>query len=283
MLKSWSITQAEFQINMERLLCCIYGIPTDVAAHAIRCFFYPTKDTFRKLRPLGLRSNEASRTLSRTQLCLSHCNYPVHPPVPGGVSGDQHKTSRAKKLTLKTPGARAEELAAAKDDGGRTALHEAARGGHLDQVQGGVTADQLAAARDNDGRSALHEAARCGHLDQVQGGVTAKQLAAAKDDHGWTALHYVAAYGHLAQIKGELNIGQLLGVNSNDGTSALDAAIEGGHLGQALGPEPIEAWAGLLADEQKRVRDALKEKGISEKIARVIDMDVSADQPKAWM
>ncbi len=121
------------------------------------------------------------------------------------------------------------------------------------------------------------------HRDQVQGGVTAEQLAAAKDDHGWTALHYVAAYGHLAQIRGEVKIGQLLGVKSNDGTSAFDAAVEGGQLGQAFGPEPLGAWLELHAYEQQLVRDALKEKRIPEKIARVIGICCNADDPPAWM
>lgn len=53
-------------------------------------------------------------------------------------------------------------------------------------------------------------------------------------------------------------------------------------LGKHLVPT-LGAWLELHAYEQQLVRDALKEKRIPEKIARVIGICCNADDPPAWM
>lgn len=89
------------------------------------------------------------------------------------------------------------------DDAGETALHIAARTGHLPSVQvllcpGGAGVD----ARNTHGWTPLLLAARYGHMAVAEDLVAVGADVNARGFHGWTALHLAHRYGnaHLCEL-----------------------------------------------------------------------------------
>ncbi|KAL9048114.1 MAG: hypothetical protein Q9162_007855 [Coniocarpon cinnabarinum] len=91
----------------------------------------------------------------------------------------------------------------AKDSRGRTALQQAARGGHEAVVQLLLATGQVNIDSKNDvGETALQQAAEGGHEAVVQLLLATGQVDVnSKDKYGWTALQWAAQGGHKAVVK----------------------------------------------------------------------------------
>ena len=132
------------------------------------------------------------------------------------------------------------------------------RAGQLNRVPGGISAEKLAKARDSGGWSALHAAARHNILDQIAGGVTIAQMARARNDEGWTALHVAAKYNSLCQIRGELTVQALEKVADNEGRTVLHSVVYNHRLDQLHGRITAEQ---LLAVRDHKGYSVLSEIG----------------------
>jgi len=119
---------------------------------------------------------------------------------------------------------------AAKDNGGRMALHWAARGGHKDVVALLLDKGADVAATDIDGGTALHWAAEVGHKDVVALLLDKGADVAAMDIDGRTALHWATQGGHKDVVALLLDKGaDVAATEANSGWTALHWAAEGGH------------------------------------------------------
>ena len=131
------------------------------------------------------------------------------------------------------------------------ALHDAARNGDAtavgDLIQRGVDVNAVS----EKGRTALHLAARAGHLDVVQQLITAGatiDLSATdlSSDVGQTPLHLAALFGHRECAAALVEDGASLTSDNESDRSALMWAAVGGHVEivsdlAAAGAEPNEA------------------------------------------
>ena len=120
---------------------------------------------------------------------------------------------------------RAKSSVGEKTNDGSTALHCAARRGHLDVVQWFTMASSASAI------SPLHDAARKGDLVTVQRLLRDGSVAVdARDSNGITTLHLAAAHGHLNVVLWLLKEGGAsMEEKNNDGSTALHYAANWGH------------------------------------------------------
>ena len=110
---------------------------------------------------------------------------------------------------------------------GRTALHWAARSGHLEVVKFLVGAGASLEAESNDSWTALHFAARWGRLAILKVLVGAGANLEAKNNSGSTALHFAARWGRLAMVKFLVGAGASVKATTNGKTPRALAEDEG--------------------------------------------------------
>jgi cytohesin len=79
-----------------------------------------------------------------------------------------------------------------------TTLHQAARDGHIEQVETLIRQGANPDARDEQGKTALHYAAANGHNGTVHVLLTHGADTTLRDDIGRTAIEYARDYGHTA-------------------------------------------------------------------------------------
>nr|XP_027237693.1 ankyrin repeat domain-containing protein 2-like isoform X3 [Penaeus vannamei] len=111
-----------------------------------------------------------------------------------------------------------------------TALHFAARNGHLSVVQFLAEKGGDLNARDWLEWTALHFAARNGHLSVVQFLAENGGDLNARDCNEWTALHFAARNGHLSVVQFLAEKGGDLNARDRDDETALHFAARNGHL-----------------------------------------------------
>ena len=113
-----------------------------------------------------------------------------------------------------------------------TALHIAAREGHLEVVRLLLQAGADKDASNGDGLTALHFAARPGHSEVVRLLLEAGADKDAATTHGVTvtALHIAAQEGHLEVVRLLLEAGADKDTADTNGWTALHFAAEDGHL-----------------------------------------------------
>jgi ankyrin repeat protein len=222
---------------------------------------------------------------------LSACLEPAYKDSWGHGSTILHILAFSGHLLQVEGGATAQDLLAARDAKGVSALLVAAREGHLDQVKGGATAAQLSAALSAQGLSALHLtashcqlrciaggatvaqleayshgyppagaidpgsvlsiAAKFGCLDQVKGGVSAADLARSASLDGQSALHEAAAAGFLEQVRGGVTALELASVHDDQQVTALHVAARP-DLAAGWRNSPFISWAWAFPAERKR-------------------------------
>ena len=121
----------------------------------------------------------------------------------------------------------------------RTALHAAARGGHLAVVTYLVGQGASLSSTDAVGDTPLHAAVGSGNLEIVKYLVGQGASIDAKNTAGETPLHYAAAYGHLAIVKYLDEQGADLTITSNDGSTPAQTADLSGQtaVNTYLGPK----------------------------------------------
>ena len=117
----------------------------------------------------------------------------------------------------------------ARDEYGRTALREAASGGHDEVVKRLLDAGADVEARDKYGWTALRGAASGGHDDVVKRLLDAGADVEARDKYGGTALREAASRGHDEVVKRLLDAGADVEARDDDGGTALCEAAWGGH------------------------------------------------------
>ncbi len=119
-----------------------------------------------------------------------------------GVRGEQgniHEAARAGDLgTVQALVAKSPDLAGASDDGGRTPLHLASAGGHLQVVTYLLSRSVDVDAVDNTRATALHRAAAAGHDEVARLLVERKANIDFQDAEGQTPLSEACIGGHLA-------------------------------------------------------------------------------------
>lgn len=118
----------------------------------------------------------------------------------------------------------------ATDDSGKTALHHAAIGGHEAVVKLLLDHTANVEARDLFGGTALHHAASDGEETIVQLLLKSGADINAKDNDGETALCNAAEYGHLEVVKLLVESGADVHAEIQNGWSPLDEAAKNGHL-----------------------------------------------------
>ena len=135
----------------------------------------------------------------------------------------------------------------------RTALHAAARGGHLavvtylagpqpiagSSISSTDAAGASTSSTDAVGDTPLHAAVGSGNLEIVKYLVGQGASIDAKNTAGETPLHYAAAYGHLAIVKYLDEQGADLTITSNDGSTPAQTADLSGQtaVNTYLGPK----------------------------------------------
>jgi len=111
----------------------------------------------------------------------------------------------------------------------RTALHAAARNGHLEIVQYLVGQGASVSSTDAAGATPLHAAVESGNLEIVRLLVSKGASVNAKDSSGETPLHYAASYGNKAIATHLVDNGGDLTIASSDGTTPAQVADLSGH------------------------------------------------------
>ena len=111
----------------------------------------------------------------------------------------------------------------------RTALHAAARNGHLEIVQYLVGQGASVSSTDAAGATPLHAAVESGNLEIVRLLVSKGANVNAKDSSGETPLHYAASYGNKAIATHLVDNGGDLTIASSDGTTPAQVADLSGH------------------------------------------------------
>eukprot|EP00271_Cylindrocystis_brebissonii_P006469 TRINITY_DN1925_c0_g1_i1.p1 TRINITY_DN1925_c0_g1~~TRINITY_DN1925_c0_g1_i1.p1 ORF type:complete len:481 (-),score=44.15 TRINITY_DN1925_c0_g1_i1:198-1640(-) len=94
-----------------------------------------------------------------------------------------------------------------RTNNGRTALHSAARNGHLAVVNWLLSHGALPFLEDSSGSCPLHEAAANGSTECMRALLAAGASATCQDSAGCTPLHHAAAKGHLDSAKLLVNFG----------------------------------------------------------------------------
>ena len=117
-----------------------------------------------------------------------------------------------------------------RDGNGDTALHKAARGGHLQVIQVLVSSGADVNMKNKFGNTALHIAAHEGHLQVVQHLLSSGADVNMKDNDGDTALHMAARGGQLQVIQVLVSSGADVNMKDNDGDTALHTAAREGNL-----------------------------------------------------
>jgi ankyrin repeat protein len=117
-----------------------------------------------------------------------------------------------------------------KDEYGITALHIAVEGGHLEVVEVLLKFGAVIDSKNDFGITALHIAADKGHLEVVKVLLKIGAVIDSTDRHGRTALHTAALRCHLDIVKFLLKIGAVIYSQNEDGRTALHFAAEQGHL-----------------------------------------------------
>ena len=162
-------------------------------------------------------ANQITCNESASDLSAASETFSETPPL--------HEVARLGLFHLVKGGVTIAQLTACKKDDEGTALHQAARYGHLDKLPK-VTSGFLASVKDTGDFSALDSAATGRNLDQVTGGVTATALANSRDNvFGATALHRAASHGALHQVDG-LDMDILIKTVDAAGRSAMGYALE---------------------------------------------------------
>lgn len=115
--------------------------------------------------------------------------------------------------------------ATALNQGGWTALHVAAAGGHVDAVRLLLASGASPAAQCQQRTSALHVAAIQGHAEVArQLAMSAPATIKQPDAAGCTALHYAAGVGHTNVVRALLSCGADANGVAADGSTALHIA-----------------------------------------------------------
>ena len=110
------------------------------------------------------------------------------------------------------------------DQGGETALHKAAAGGHKDVVQLLLSKGALVDAMDMRENTPLHLAASGGHTSIVELLLSKGASLEAKDTYGWTPLHRAAYGGHTRTVRLLLSKGASAKAMNTDNRTPLDLA-----------------------------------------------------------
>eukprot|EP00899_Mesostigma_viride_P017732 jgi/Mesvir1/25960/Mv20950-RA.1 len=117
----------------------------------------------------------------------------------------------------------------AKDAAGRTCMHAAAQGGHVQIIQRllqeGVEANREDVKKD----TPLHVAASHGRLDAISHLLRGKGFLGAMNAKGNTPLHLAASQGHLEVVMQLLRQGADNTAVNREGRTALHVAAKGGH------------------------------------------------------
>ncbi|MEN1960511.1 ankyrin repeat domain-containing protein [Luteimonas sp. MJ246] len=145
----------------------------------------------------------------------------------------------------------------ARDARGRSALHEAARAGHVDTMAALLEARADADARDGQGRSPLHEAALGGHAAALDLLVDRADLHAV-DAEGHNALHLacLGETGSAALAARLLELGVDAGLADGAGKRPVDHAAAGGRWAMVAALDPAHPLpASVLGDDSELPAD----------------------------
>jgi ankyrin repeat protein len=116
-----------------------------------------------------------------------------------------------------------------RSEGGKTALHRAARDGNEDVVRILIAAGWSVGATDNFGITPLHEAKNERVLKLMLEGRGIRYIDAADND-GSTALHQAAILGDVKMIAVLIDAGARIDAVTNDGETAMHFAVVTGSL-----------------------------------------------------
>jgi hypothetical protein len=116
----------------------------------------------------------------------------------------------------------------ARDIDGSTALHIAARFGHVEVAELLISHGADVNAKSNYGLTPLYDAARKGHASVAELLIKHGADVNAKTNDGWTPLHAAAYNGHVEVVRLLLERGADPTVRGTDGKTPLDVAREKG-------------------------------------------------------
>lgn len=137
----------------------------------------------------------------------------------------QGDTTKVKALLEKDP-----ELVNAKDKNGRTPLHWAARGVHLEIIRLLISKGVDVNTKDNNNITALHSTASRGHKEAtkllIENGA---KMDGKQTESGWTPLIYATYNGHKEIVNLLLSKGADPNIKNNYRNTALDYAVLLGH------------------------------------------------------
>jgi len=153
---------------------------------------------------------------------------------------------------------------------GNTVVHVAASAGHLNQIPAEVLGESgVLTCTNRHLETPLHLATTNGYISQVPRKMLVENVIMLKDKHGQTALHLAAKHGYLNQLPPQILTSQNLGRIDGYETSAIRYAAVNGNIHQI---PPSSLSPELLLDESTMERTTLhsiKEYGYLDQILGV--------------
>ena len=138
----------------------------------------------------------------------------------------------------------------AKNNNGETALHLAAKNGHLAIVEELFKMPVHAQAKNNDGETALHLAAKNGHIDIVEVILAKGRMDInTTNKRQETALHIAARNGHTDIVISLSSSGVKIDTTNNNGETALHIAAKNDRR------EVVDALLGLMTEETINIKN----------------------------